>query len=115
MHSGDSRGQGSFTRKLVAGAAQGAFAIGCLLLVVTIFRFLYKALQSFFGTPANDLPRALLLAFIVIAVGMLIGALSLLLRFAERDRYDGRPPPSLVPALIIVALGVALGCVAALQ
>ena len=84
-------------------------------LVALISYFLYEALSQLFGGGSASFPRALLLAFVVIAVGMLIGALSLLLRFAERERYDGRPPPSLVPALVIVALGVALGCVSAMH
>lgn len=89
-----------------------AFFLGSLALVALVSVYLYFALQAFFfGAEPSGPPAGLLLAFVVIAVGLLVGLLSLLLRFSERERYDGRPPPSLVPALIIIALGVALGCV----
>jgi hypothetical protein len=114
-HSGDSAGQGSRGRSLIATTAVAAFILVSFALVGLIFFFLHQALSQLFGGHSASFPRALLLSFVVIAVGMLIGVLSLLLRFAERERYDGRPPPSLVPALIIVALGVALGCVSALH
>lgn len=113
---GDNRGQGGGAKPVATPLALRAFAVLCFLLVLLVFAALAVALFFlFFGTPPSGLRPALLVAVVVIAVGMLIGALSLLLGFAERERLDRRPPPSLAPALIMVALGVALGCVSALQ
>jgi hypothetical protein len=82
--------------------------IGALSALGPVWYLLWQALRNLTGVGASLNDWSMGTALVIISSGLSLAAVCLLLRLRQ-DPYGMTRPPSLAPALVIVALGVVLG------